>query len=181
MVTLKKMINACESISTQLFFKGTASENLTDEHLQSRSVLLFTEQNHPGRMNIQDQKLDSQYTGLDQLDRLRIWDTVASKIIDFPYIQPPLSVFQKPMDTLLYTVRGTEEDQLDPLVLKYHLERFFGISVLKGKPLSENQTAIRQLEYLEEMAASGETIPLLALSAWIKQYIETNECNSTSS
>ena len=175
----KKMITACERISAQFAVKEFASEKFVDEQLQVTGTLLFTEQNHPGRMSIQDQRLDSHYTGMDQIDRLRIWETVGSKIIDFPYVQPPLSMVQKPMDTLLYTVRGIEEDQLDPLVLKYHLERFFGISVLKGKPLFENQTAKRQLEYLEEMALAGEKITLVSLSAWIQRYMEANECNPT--
>jgi GNAT superfamily N-acetyltransferase len=159
----KTLIAACESISASMLARAGS---------RAVQTLIFTEHNHPWRMSMADQQIDSAHTALDQVDRMKIWATVGSRLIDFPYVQPPLSDEQEPMDSLVYAVKGAEGDTLDPLVLKHHLERFFGISVLKGQPLEESPTAQAQLERLSDMARAGEVIPLLTLPTWMHQFTE---------
>ena len=66
------------------------------------------------------------------MTRIRLWTGLGAKIIDFPYVQPPLSARQSPDGSLLYAVLGAESEPLDACLLHAHLCRFFGISVLKG-------------------------------------------------
>ncbi len=95
--------------------------------------LIFIEQNDPVQMSRADYARDTQHSGIDQMARIRLWTALGAKIIDFPYVQPPLSAGQAPDDTLIYAVLGADGDALDACLLHAHLLRFFGISVLKGE------------------------------------------------
>ncbi|HST37615.1 MAG TPA: hypothetical protein VLK25_13430 [Allosphingosinicella sp.] len=125
------------------------------------SPLVFLEQNDPVRMSAEAYASDTAFTGLDQLDRLRIWHRLGARLIDFAYIQPPLSAQQAPDDALLYSVIGTEEDALDPALLRDHLAGFFGISVLKGAPLDRDKAARAQMDALAAAIEEGRRIALL--------------------
>jgi GNAT superfamily N-acetyltransferase len=123
--------------------------------------LIFLEQNDPLAMSPEAYARDTEFTGLDQLDRLRIWSRLGARLIDFPYVQPPLSAQQEPDDALLYSVLGATGQSLDPRLLRDHLAGFFGISVLKGIPLDQDPTADRTMNSLDALAAAGKSIELL--------------------
>ena len=127
-------------------------------HLQ---VLVFIEQNDPFRMPEEDYRRDTEFTGLDQIDRLRIWAKLGARVVDFAYAQPPLSNDQDVDDTLLLSVLGAETGRLDACILCGHLRRFFGVSVLKAAPLEANLAAREQVEQLANACAAGGKIDLI--------------------
>jgi hypothetical protein len=124
-------------------------------------TLIFIEQNDPLKMSAEDYERDTQHSGLDQIERLHMWARLGARIVDFPYVQPPLSEHQDADDTLLYSVLGARSDSLDACLLRAHLERFFGISVLKGDSLDGSPPARAQLDQLKAACARGETIALI--------------------
>lgn len=132
-------------------------------------LLLFIEQNDPLRMSSEDYKRDLQHSGLDQMKRIEIWSKLGARIVDFTYIQPPLSAEQQPDDGLVYGVLGAEDETLDPCLLGEHLRRFFGISVLKGKDPASNSTASALLGTLKGECARGERIRLLRIPRLLSQ------------
>ncbi len=128
-------------------------------------VLMFIEQNDPYRMPREDYEADTRHTGLDQLARIEIWAQLGARIVDFDYIQPPLTAQQQPDSNLVYGVLGGSGGTLDACLLKQHLERFFGISVLKGRDPMSEPTAAAQLRALSSMCAARKSIPLLGTDA----------------
>lgn len=133
-----------------------------DFHADARrpQTLMFLEQNDPLRMSAEDYRLDTEFTGLDQLKRIGIWTRLGAKIIDFPYVQPPLTSAQKADPNLVLAVIGTQADTLSPCLLHAHLERFFGISVLKGQDAANNSSATEQLKALRASCAERGALNL---------------------
>jgi hypothetical protein len=129
---------------------------------KSPPTLMFIEQNDPYRMSHKDYKLDSTYTALDQIERIAIWARLGARIVDFSYVQPPLRSNQSPDDTLVCGVVGAQANALSACLLHAHLQRFFGISVLKGRDPSEVPVAAKQLWTLQDMCARNRSIALLA-------------------
>jgi hypothetical protein len=127
-------------------------------------VYMFIEQNDPFRMSTEDYERDTRLTGLDQVVRIGLWSRLGAKIVDFPYVQPPLSKDQAADNTLAYAVLGAADASLDACLLRAHLERFFGISVLKGADLSLEPTAGAQLSELSIACNNGRPVPLLDAS-----------------
>jgi hypothetical protein len=125
-----------------------------------RPVAIFIEQNDPFRMSPEAYARDSAHSGMDQFDRLRIWSRMGALVVDFPYVQPPLSTGQEADATLVYSVLGVAAQWLPAAVLRHHLAGFFGISVLKGAPIDESLAAAEQLRLLDELAARGAGIRL---------------------
>lgn len=128
-------------------------------------VLIFVEMNDPVRMNMDAYARDSAHSGLDQIDRLRIWNRLGAKLIDFNYVQPALSGAQQADDTLLYGVLGAERDELGADILLRHLEGFFSVSVLKGRDAYSDPLASAQLNALSAQRSRGVTIRLAPLEA----------------
>jgi hypothetical protein len=124
-------------------------------------VYTFIEQNDPFRMSREDYDRDTELTGLDQVARIGLWSRLGARIVDFPYVQPPLSKDQDADDTLAYAVLGARDADLDACLLRSHLERFFGISVLKGADLSVEPTAATQLSELALCCKDNRRVPLL--------------------
>lgn len=124
-------------------------------------ILMFIEQNDPIRMTRGEYERDTKHTGLDQLARIAMWVRLGAKIVDFPYVQPPLTSKQKADHKLVYGILGADGDTLSACVLGAHLERFFGISVLKGSDLNAEPTAASQLSDLERMCNQRQAINLL--------------------
>jgi hypothetical protein len=124
-------------------------------------VYIFIEQNDPFRMSREDYDRDTQLTGLDQVARIGLWSRLGARIVDFPYVQPPLSKDQDADHTLAYAVLGARDADLDACLLRAHLERFFGISVLKGADLSAEPTAAAQLSELAIRCRDNRRVPLL--------------------
>src|SRR5262245_19135630 len=127
-------------------------------------VYMFIEQNDPFRMSTGDYERDTRLTGLDQVVRIDLWSRLGARIVDFPYVQPPLSKDQAADKTLAYAVLGAAAASLDACLLRGHLERFFGISVLKGADLSLEPTAAAQLSELSIACNNGRPVPLLDAS-----------------
>lgn len=123
--------------------------------------IMFIEQNDPFRMSAEAYSHDTEATGLDQLDRLRIWSRLGARIVDFDYVQPALSAGQAADDSLIYAVLGRRRVPLPACLLAAHLRRFFGISVLKGAPIAADATAAAQLGGLDAMCAANAGIALL--------------------
>ncbi len=126
-------------------------------------ILMFIEQNDPFRMSAEDYRRDTEFTGLDQFDRLRIWAKSGARVVDFDYAQPPLSAEQGADDTLVYSVLGVET--LSACALEAHLTRFFGVSVLKGADIAANAPAHAQIAVLKQACARGGMIALRDPSA----------------
>jgi hypothetical protein len=124
-------------------------------------VYIFIEQNDPFRMSREDYDRDTELTGLDQVARIGLWSRLGARIVDFPYVQPPLSKDQDAHHTLAYAVLGAPDADLDACLLRSHLERFFGISVLKGADLSVEPTAAAQLSELAVRCKEKRRVPLL--------------------
>jgi len=124
-------------------------------------TLMFIEQNDPFRMSEEAYRLDTQHSGLDQLDRIAIWARLGAKIIDFPYVQPPLTSSQQADHSLVLAVLGADSDTLDACLLHDHLQRFFGISVLKGQDVMQISSAAEQLAALQKACRQRRPIPLL--------------------
>ncbi|MEP7211249.1 MAG: hypothetical protein ABI740_10465 [Alphaproteobacteria bacterium] len=134
-------------------------------------VLIFIEQNDPFRMSEDDYRRDTDFTGLDQIDRLRIWAKLGAKVVDFPYAQPPLSDDQEVDDTLLLSVIGADAPTLDACILGTHLRRFFGVSVLKAAPLEGNPAAWEQIEQLRVACGAGGKIDLVDPAPLLKRMV----------
>lgn len=125
-----------------------------------KKVYMFIEQNHPLKMSPENYKRDSEFTGLDQKQRLDIWKKQGAKILDFSYIQPPLSTTQTAEHSLIYSVIGAQESDFDSWLLLIHLKRFFAISVLKGGDIYANTEVTQQFVFLETLAKDKKRVPL---------------------
>ena len=154
---LRRLVAAVGEVIRKLFPLGPVPPPL----------LIFLEQNDPLRLTAEQYAHDSEHSGIDQVDRIGIWTKLGARILDFPYVQPPLSADQNADDTLLYAVIGSAAPSVAPFVLRQHLLRFFGISVLKGMPASAHPAAIPQLALLEELEAHGEAVHLLDPAPWL--------------
>lgn len=123
--------------------------------------VLFIEQNDPLRLTPEAYAADSAHSGLDQVDRLTIWARIGARVVDFPYVQPALSADQSPDDGLIYAAIGYPHDTMPALLLRDHLQSFFGISVLKGEAEAPDGPAARQLAAL---AARNDPVALLPMA-----------------
>jgi hypothetical protein len=142
-------------------FAETNSSDLPNATWGEPQVYIFIEQNDPFRMSREDYDRDTELTGLDQVARIGLWSRLGARIVDFPYVQPPLSKDQDADDTLAYAVLGAPDADLDACLLRAHLERFFGISVLKGADLSVEPTAAAQLSELAVRCKDNRRVLLL--------------------
>jgi hypothetical protein len=122
-------------------------------------TLIFIEQNDPLLLTPQAYARDNRFSGIDQFDRLRIWHSLGALVLDFPYVQPPLSAQQEADDRLIYSVLGAAGPALDACLLERHLRGFFGISVLKGGAL--DGVAARQLACLAQLCGAAQAVALL--------------------
>jgi hypothetical protein len=139
--------------------------------------LIFIEQNDPVQMSAADYERDTRHAGIDQMTRIRLWTALGAKIIDFAYVQPPLSAGQAPDRTLIYAVLGVEGTALDACLLHAHLLRFFAISVLKGDDPLANPIAGAELAELEAVCRRGAAIPLLTAAGLPSQMQEAPDAN----
>jgi len=129
------------------------------------AFLVFLEINNPTKMSQEDIHLDSELSGIDQDARLLVWERIGASVIDVDYVQPPLSDDGQAPETrlLLAVIAPTPRQQLDSERLRAHLERFFGISVLKGKDLPE--VAMAQIQACQ---ARHDGYALLAPSGFVR-------------
>ena len=154
---LRRMTTAVREIaSAWLLPDATPSETPT-----LHDALVFIEQNDPLRISHADAATDTAHSGIGQFDRIRIWTALGARIIDFPYVQPPLSAQQAADDSLLLSVYGALPTQLDACDFRHHLERFFAISVLKGRDPMLEPTAASQLRALGDACGEQRSLALL--------------------
>lgn len=121
---------------------------------------LFIEQNDPIRLTPEAYAADSRHSGLDQIERIRIWSRIGARLVDFAYVQPALSAEQEPDPNLIYAAIGHPGDGISPALLHAHFESFFAISVLKGEAEAAGGPAETQLRGLANRTAP---IALLAM------------------
>lgn len=122
--------------------------------------LIFIEMNDPVKMSAADYARDSRHAGLDQVERLKIWERRGARLIDFAYRQPPLSAAQAAEDNLLIGVLGSGGADLTACRLLAHMRRFFGVTVLKGRDPASSPIAAEQLALLDAACARGERVAL---------------------
>ena len=156
---LARIIRACQELARRTL-EAPAGRT-------APALLTFIEQNDPLRLSSDDYARDSAQAGIDQIDRVRIWQRAGARIIDFPYVQPALSDDQLPDTGLLLSVIGAPGDALDPCMLKRHLERFFAISVLKERDLASDGVAQRQLALCDEARRAGKSLALFDAGRWL--------------
>jgi GNAT superfamily N-acetyltransferase len=125
--------------------------------------LIFIEQNDPYRLSAEDYAADTAQAGIDQFTRIAVWSALGARVVDFPYVQPALSQEQEPDPNLVLAVMGCDGASLPAALLKAHLERFFAISVLKGRELNTSPPACDQIAALQRMAKAGKSVALLAM------------------
>jgi hypothetical protein len=146
---LRQLMGDLPALAFRLFAQTNAPDlPKATRGVSEPQVYIFIEQNDPFRMSTEDYDRDTELTGLDQVARIGLWSRLGARIVDFPYVQPPLSKDQDADNTLAYAVLGAPDADLDACLLRAHLERFFGISVLKGADLSVEPTAAAQLSEL---------------------------------
>jgi hypothetical protein len=124
-------------------------------------IVIFFEQNDPYRMSREDYELDTKHSGIDQRTRIGVWARRGARIVDFPYVQPPLTPGQGTDHSLVCGVIGLEQDALSACLFHGHLERFFAISVLKGRDPASEPVAAAQLTALAELCGRRQALPLL--------------------
>ena len=157
---LRRITDACTVLARRSFAQPASNA--------APSLLNFLEQNDPLRLDQAAYARDSAHAGIDQVDRVRIWQRAGARIIDFPYVQPALSPDQPADEALMLSVIGATGPALDACTLKAHLERFFAISVLKGgDPFSEPVSA-RQLALCDQACRSKRPFPLLDPRPWLE-------------
>lgn len=122
--------------------------------------LIFIEMNDPVKMAPEDYALDSAHAGLDQVDRLKIWERRSARIVATAYRQPPLSAHQTANSDLLLGVLGATGDSLSACLLHAHMKRFFGVTVLKGAEPLAAPVAAEQLNRLDKACRAAERIAL---------------------
>lgn len=157
---LRKILGACQELVRRSFQPLPMNE--------SAPLLTFIEQNDPLKLNAEEYARDSFHAGIDQVDRVRIWQRAGAKIINFPYVQPALSDDQFADTGLMLSVVGVEGDVLDACLLKLHLERFFGISVLKGRDPRFEATSREQLTLCEDACLADKPFALLDPHRWLE-------------
>jgi hypothetical protein len=159
----RRLMSDLPTLAFRLFAQTNASDLPKAQQAGASvpQVYVFIEQNDPFRMSREDYDRDTELTGLDQVARIGLWSRLGARIVDFPYVQPPLSKDQDADDTLAYAVLGARDADLDACLLHAHLERFFGISVLKGADLSAEPTAAAQLSELALRCKDNRRVPLL--------------------
>lgn len=134
----------------------------------ARSPLrIFIEQNDPLLLSADEYDADTSRTGLDQVDRIAIWARRGARILDFAYVQPPLSDDLLADETLALSVLDPVAPDISACVVHDHLCAFFAISVLKGRDPMTNSAAAAQLIDLRSRCSAGDRLALLDPSGWV--------------
>jgi hypothetical protein len=131
-------------------------------------ALTFIEQNDPLAMRVEDYVRDTKATGLDQVDRIAIWARLGARVLDFPYVQPPLSASQDADEALVMSVLGAPDPQISACRLEHHLRRFFAISVLKDGDPDQLPASAGQLARAQTQCNRGSAVQLLDPLPWIE-------------
>ena len=133
---------------------------LTEEYAlnfsgQRGPVLFFCEQNAPELMTAEEYFMDNLNALIDQCERLKWWDRLGYKRLNFNYIQPPLNPGMEPCLNLTLNVRAGDIKEVPSELVREHLERFFGIAVFKGRDASGDPFYERQMQWLMQHPKLG--------------------------
>jgi hypothetical protein len=130
--------------------------------------LVFVEQNDPLALDEAEYALDTEHAGIDQIERVLVWRHLGALVLDHPYVQPALAADARSACGLLLSVVGAERGGVPACVVEGHLERFFAISCLKGRPLESAPEAVGQLADLRRLCSGDRVLALLDPLPWIE-------------
>lgn len=116
-----------------------------------KNIHLMIEVNNPSKMSYDDYTKDTLVSGIDQIQRLKIWQALGFEVVAFPYVQPPLSADQQP-DTGLVLMKGSGGRMITGELFAAYLSHFFGTTVLKGR---RDDTASHQVSKARSMPYVG--------------------------
>jgi GNAT superfamily N-acetyltransferase len=128
---------------------------------------VFIEQNDPLKMTAKAYAQDTLQTGLDQVQRVGVWARRGARIIDFDYVQPPLSYAHSADASLALCLLRPDLSRIDACVVRNHLRAFFGISVLKGGEPYEASAARNQLTSLDRACMEMRYFRLFDPRPWV--------------
>ncbi|MEE4176086.1 MAG: GNAT family N-acetyltransferase [Bacteroides sp.] len=117
---------------------------------QRGPVLFFCEQNAPELMTAEEYFHDNLNALIDQCERLKWWDRLGYKRLNFNYVQPPLNPGMEPCLNLTFNVRAGEMEEVPSELVREHLERFFSIAVFKGRDVLKDTFYGRQMQWLRQ-------------------------------
>jgi len=101
----------------------------TAEKISKGNVLFFIDVNNPLKMSSR-QKIEDKKAGISEKNRILWWGNRGFRKLHFNFILPPLE--DKPCRYLMLAAK-TNKTKIPSDIIREHLERFFSISVLKGK------------------------------------------------
>jgi len=113
-------------------------------------VLFFCEQNAPELMTAEEYFSDNLNALIDQCERLKWWDRLGYKRLNFNYVQPPLNPGMEPCVNLTFNVRAAGLVAIPSALVKAHLERFFLIAVFKSREAAGDEDFERQMIWLDD-------------------------------
>lgn len=142
---LQSLIDACRQAAVEAV--GPCSDG--------QPPLVFLEMNNPDALTAEEEAQDQLVSGLTSLQRLAIWRKRGVRVLDLPYVQPPLSVNQQAEDGLLLGVIGATGQPLPSALVSGYLERFLGISVLKTGHARGNPHAAALLDWVQARPVIG--------------------------
>jgi GNAT superfamily N-acetyltransferase len=128
---------------------------------------VFIEQNDPLKMAAEAYAQDTLQTGLDQVQRIGMWARRGARIVDFDYVQPPLSDDHSVDETLALCVLRPDLSSIGACIVRNHLRAFFGISVLKGGEPYEVPAAYKQLTSLDSACTEKTNFRLFDPRTWV--------------
>ncbi len=134
-------------------------------------VLFFCEQNAPELMTAEEYFSDNLNALIDQCERLKWWDRLGYKRLNFNYVQPPLNPGMEPCINLTFNVRAGKLNPIPSALVKAHLERFFVIAVFKGREAAGDPDFERQISWLDDhdqvqLSGSEADYQLLRQKIW---------------
>lgn len=115
-------------------------------------VLFFCEQNAPELMTAEEYFHDNLNALIDQCERLKWWDRLGYKRLNFNYVQPPLNPGMAPCAYLTFNVRAAGVPSIPGVLVKAHLEKFFLITVFKCREATGDEDFERQMIWLDHQS-----------------------------
>lgn len=124
-----------------------ADEYVLNKHGQNNTIINFCEQNAPELMTTKEYFLDNINALVDQCDRLIWWHKQGYRRLAFNYVQPALNENQNPYTKMTMNIQYGG-GLISSEIVRFHLERFFSITVLKGDIQKKDSLFYDQLKYL---------------------------------
>jgi hypothetical protein len=116
--------------------------------------LIFLEVNNPTLMSSSEIDLDTVQSGIHPCRRYMSWKRSGFRPLDFRYVQPALRPDASAIRYLNLFCSGGAFDSIPAEVILAHLKAFISVSVLKGRPASENP----DFEFMARQLTAGKMI-----------------------